>query len=457
MSYVCGIVLLMFTMLSVAQNKKINSPLNFLNILFSAILIGASLGLFGMSKDSDDAALIVALGMLFLNIGFYVGESILKQKQSSFKPSSFQTEEGEDVNHIVLALMFAAMVYFSIYYIFQTIQLFARGYSLNMVRMFYFNHDLMEQAAGIEVNGLVGYGTVYLYTPIQHVFYALTALIWFYPNFMKNSPFWRKSIPIVSVLNIVVAMLTNGGRLVVYYLLICILMTFVSKRKLKENIEPDRIEQKKSKKGNRRRTLIIFASFGVLFYIAYRVSQTREEGNAAYSLVKSIYMYFCGCIPNLQVKFQNIYSNDYSYGVTLVSGLIRPIFTGLRFLLGVPIPGVFVVGDSYLSAASHTDIIGEGMTYNAFVTMFYFFYRDLGFIGIVLESFIAGMVFSMIYNRAGFSAKRFVLYLILMQGVSMAFIRWQIMSVGYAISFYYAMLLFSRNRVIISFGSRKRT
>lgn len=445
MTVACAVALLFLLIISYLQNKRLNSPLLFLNSLFVIILFGASLGLFGMNTQNDEASILLIVGMLFVNIGYYTVNAIIVKNRHSYKPSCIQFDESSTINTFILTSMLIIIVYFSIYYILQTIQLFAKGYSLNMVRLFYFNHDLMEQSAGIEVNGLIGYGTAYLYTPIQHVYFALTSLIWFDREFLKEFRFWRKLIPFVSVLNIIIAMLTNGGRLVVYYLLICVIMTALSRKGVNE-----RKHGITYKKGNKKRRLIIFASICIIGYFAYQVSLTRADNTTAFNIIKTVYIYFCGCIPNLQIKLNSVDAPQYAYGVSLVSGFIRPFFTGLRFLLHIPIPEVFSIGDGYLSAASATDIIGAGITYNAFVTMFYFFYRDLGLLGLIVESYLAGCFFSWIYNCGGRSTKGFIIYLLLMQGISIAFIRWQIMSVGYAISYYYALLLFTTNRSRLS-------
>lgn len=451
MTIICTFFLLILFVFGYLQNKSFNSPLNFLNILFTIIMFGASLGLFGMNKDCDEAALIVLTGMFFVNVGFFAGELYYQKKGMSRKPIQFKVKDNFEVNSVILFLMSLILIYFSVHYIFRTIKLFAQGYSLNMIRLFYFNSGAMEHLTGIEVNDIIGYGTVYLYAPVQHVFIALTSVIWFDADFLKNHKFWRIFVPILTIINMIISMITNGGRVVVVFMAVCAVMTFISTRKKERSLYSP--VDNKERKRKRKRNIAIIVAIIVLIYVAYNITRTRQEGNSGFSMIKSIYTYFCGSIPNLQQKIQKS-DNNYSYGVTLISGLIRPIFTGLRFLLKTPVPTVFSIGDSYLEASSQTDIIGSGMSYNSFVTMFYFFYRDLGVVGLILESFLAGFAFSILYNTAGKSPKKYVIYLILMQGLSMSFVRWQIMSVGYALSFYYALILFTRNRV--SFYVRKK-
>lgn len=453
MLIVCAIIVIAVFILSYIQYKHIINPVVFINLLFSVVLGGASLGLFGVSTDCDSASLVITVGVILVNIGFGFGTSCFSKKYILARPYQLDTSQDSQIlNNPIVVIMTAVMVYFTAYYAFQAVQLFAKGYSLNMVRLFYFNKDLMADATGIEVNGLIGYGSVYLYVPIQYIFIALTSHIIFDAGYINNYPIWRKIIPIITMANIGLSMLTNGGRLVLFQLMACLLLS-LRVRQIKQR-QKFGLTAAPKKKGIRK--ILIVAAIAVLIYLAYMATVERNESNISYSLIKSVYIYFCGCVRNLEINLNKITENmEYTFGVSLLSGLVRPVFTFLRFVLKIPLPQLFNVSDHMLEIASSTNIIGEGLRYNAFVTGFYFFYCDAGYIGVVLDSFLLGLALSFIYFFAGKNNKMFTLYLVAMQGVMTMFIRWQIVSVAYSMAFYYLLLVHGKTSFRMVSRSKK--
>lgn len=444
MQYVCLFSLIVLVFFSYIQsNKNTTSPIVFINLLFFMITLGVVLHPYELKSDNDTAFSILLLGMFMLNVGYLLpGKHIIGLKSHSSKvDNTIQATSGNVVRTLVLYGMMGVIIFFSISYIIETIALLAKGYSLDMIRLFYFGgSDMLESTTGIRRSALLEYGTTYIYVPCQYIFIGLSAIL------IGNDKGYfsvkkKRLIVLLTLVNLGVSMLTNGGRGILYQFLIVVTFSYIQRNK---------DQSIKERKSNRlRRNVLIIIAIIILIWIANIATKNRHVGGEQTSILESVYYYFCGCIPNMQIKIEKFGNSEYTLGLVPICGLVRPFFTFIRMIFKIPIPHGFDIIDGYLIDASTTDFIGGGHKYNAFVTMFYFFYRDFGILGVAFDSLIVGAAFALIYNRTRYRSdlKSYLVYMILIEGISLSFVRYQIMSVGYALAFLYPFLLFKRNYV----------
>ena len=240
-----------------------------------------------------------------------------------------------------------------------------------------------------------------------------------------------------------------GKRIILMYLILCLYLSYSLNRK--KNKASPYSNHKMSKKKKIILALLISVPILALVFVALFVTAARDGG---IDLFKSIYYYLCGCIPNMEINLSKFNYDYYTYGLTFISGLIRPFITLFSRSTNVPLSDIFKASDAFLFDASSTNIIAPGVSYNAFVTMFYFFYRDFGFFGVIFESFILGLALSFLYKKIIFNGGKkdyrlLAIYLVTMIGLSMSFVRWQIVSVGFAITYYYAFFVFKKSKLKI--------
>ena len=429
MQVVVLLFLIVLLFISLACYKSITCPLVFINLLFALIFLGITIKPFEIKTDSTLAYFLVLIGMVMINIGYHIFS--LGDNQPVINRASFVSYES---NKVVLYLLIAVLIVFSAYYVVEALILFKRGYSLNMVRLFFFgDSELIETATGVKRNLLIDYGTAYLYQPCQYLCIGISSVAAFNKNYLSDSKKTKIAMIIITIINVIVSMLTNGGRVILFFLILCFALSFLFYRK-----KTGKNNNKRLKKTRR----YLFLSLIVLICVAVFVTFSRSADS---SILQSVFYYFCGSIPNMEMNLANVDTSNYTYGLAFFSGLVRPLFTAVKFAFGLPLPEVFTRADSFLFDASATYYIADGVEYNAFVTIFYFFYRDSGYIGIVFESFVFGLILSIVYQKAKKNVsnpKYIILYLILMIGVSTSFIRWQLLSVSYAMTFYYWFFAF---------------
>ena len=118
------------------------------------------------------------------------------------------------------------------------------------------------------------------------------------------------------------------------------------------------------------------------------------------SLGEGVYCYLCGCIPCSDINLDRLDMGQL-YGLVTFNGVLR-VFLQIPKLMGL-VPGAWTVLDTvyeYMIRFEETTYIADNVKYNAFVSMFTYFYADGGLFGVGLLSLLTGGFFSLINKRA---------------------------------------------------------
>lgn len=118
------------------------------------------------------------------------------------------------------------------------------------------------------------------------------------------------------------------------------------------------------------------------------------------SLGSGFYVYLCGCIPCSDINLDRL-DMGYLYGLVTLNGVIRVVLQ-IPKMLGL-VGGVWPVLDTifeYMIRFEETTYIADDVRYNAFVSMFTYFYADGGLTGVIIFSLLTGALFSFINKRA---------------------------------------------------------
>lgn len=280
-----------------------------------------------------------------------------------------------------------------------------------------------------EILGSITIPFIYFAEPVSYVI--------LYYNFLKI--YKHESIKIPSlciVITIILTLLCTGGRFFLYYTCIGFLFLYFS-----SNIQ---ITRKPFRKRNLMTQLILTVG---LACILIGIILLTGEGK----LFSTIYSYFCGCIKLLDVKIADFSETGYyTLGATSFNGFIRPIFVILRALgLIGDLPQIVSVSEGYLLSAeeiSH-DVFANG-TYNGFVSLFYAFYVDFGFIGVVMGSFCWGMFCERSFLKMKYRGcdRDIIIYLFVLMALSISMTRFAFCTYQYALAYVYLYLIFQFGR-----------
>lgn len=159
------------------------------------------------------------------------------------------------------------------------------------------------------------------------------------------------------------------------------------------------------------------------------------------------YTYLCGCIPMSDNALNTITSYPHLNGLITFNGFIRLlnslfIFTGYGGIIGTLINSAF----EFRQLFEETSLIGPGIQYNAYISMFSDFYMDGGMTGVITLSFAFGYISAIVKNKAfkkpSFLSVGILLFIILLIWASM--IRIDIMMIYNVIALIIIIVLFPR-------------
>ena len=173
---------------------------------------------------------------------------------------------------------------------------------------------------------------------------------------------------------------------------------------------------------------IIFIGVVAMFVILNFVTLSRGsswEGQTAG-------LYLSGGVP-LMDYYVNGFNSGYTLGAASTSGFLRSFFSLLENI-GVSYPA-FLVNVQKLLNVEEVVRIG-GLQMNAYVTVFYYFFIDGGFVGTAIGSIIYGFICKGIYNRTKKKSNIWIVaYCLIAQGLIFSMIRLQFVSIPYCLSF----------------------
>lgn len=178
-----------------------------------------------------------------------------------------------------------------------------------------------------------------------------------------------------------------------------------------------------------------------IVFIAFLLS-LKEDG-----LFLELYTYICGCMPCSDEALTKLYEENHYYGLSSFNGILRAINLIPRYL-GIGPDFKLIIDIVWIEMMNFEDTmyIADNITYNAFVSMFIYFFSDGGYWGVSILSFLFGISCSYALRIALLKPSVYscslVLFLVVIISISM--IRFQFFYAPYAMALIYLILLFPR-------------
>lgn len=415
---------ILFIVVDLLINRDPLSPVCLFCSLWVVISIFSSLSLFGFTGYSDRTMVLVGIGVLAFVVGAF--------PMSLIAPKSHRRNELETVDSTIAAdlemrlhldyrlLKFLLLVVcvgtvFSLYY---TFRMLSSGAGIGDVRMGLLGYSDEATISNPVVNGFVNY----ICGPIKTVLLPLAIV------YIVNGK--HIGFSIIALLNILLGVVSSGGRITVLYAII-------------QAVAAIRYYGILISRKTKRRIIVL-----VVLGIALVAFLTIVRGSA--SIVYSIYSYFS--IPfAIFSRCADVVdrANFHSYGASFLYPFFYVVnaFSGAlgiesSFLADL----VYYVG--YPQDTWFASIFPSGV-FNAFSSLFYFFYMDFREPGIVLLSGAFGVIAGLVYSKATrWGDSRFFLwYLLIAQSIFGSFMIWQLGNTKFFLSvFILCFLLRNRRR-----------
>lgn len=419
---VCIVLVCSFALyFSIKIEKHVFNPLSAFSILWMIITIAASLKLYGINEADFTIYLIVLLGIFFYMVGYIFSAGrcniVLYKRKYNDNCNMKLRYKFACILAIIALLYFLNMATVAIVYLLQ-------GKSLKFVRMqlfFYQNSELYEGTLSYAIKSYV-MQTIVDYLPIVA---AVDLVIG-----KKNKLLAGLNIALLSLFVIV-----SGGRLCILYFLVDIVTVYL-------------LSGKKIKFSKLQKRLIKIMAIVAVGAIVF-VSLNREIED----VMKSYYVYLAGCYPYLQIFKDRVCSEGfYAYGMSTLRGPLQALFAGLKLTRIISVyPDLFMKMADYCNTAP-VYYIGDNIRFNGFVSIFYYFFVDFHYFGVVLGSFLYGGISKKIYRRAKkrLDVKSMAILCCLMQSIVVSFARFEFSLVHFFLATVLIFISYKKENVAVN-------
>lgn len=407
------------------SNKKILNPLTLFCSLWTFILFLSSLRLYNITKPSDEAYILISIMEICFFIGYMINLKFNLRKESKSKnESSFE-----------LNLKFFYVLCF-ILILFQLIDCFmVLKQLLNNVPMWQIRNWMLEPfGSSNPILDRMTFAEKTFRSIVLDPFSILIPPVAAYYFFNSND---KKNKKILLVISLIVLFCSSfaggGGRLAFIYYIACFLFSYSI---MKNNNKIKELQNKYKK--IIKRLLIV----GILAMVFFTIVRTGF-GN----LFKQVYTYFALPPTLLSIWLPSMKATSYTFGFTTFFGVHSYPFRILDTLgLDVLIPNLYNLSYQNILNAEIFKNVGYGIG-NAFVTPIYYFYLDGGYITTILFSILFGYIVRCVYNNIenDMQPKNFTIYVLLMYGIFLTFMRIQTAIPSYIISYIYIYIIYRKH------------
>lgn len=245
---------------------------------------------------------------------------------------------------------------------------------------------------------------------------------------------------IVTILIILFGYIATGSK----FSLIIPVLSFVLMYEIYQK-ESSSIRNKKVLSNNLRKLsfnkkiLILSISLTIILFIIYMLNQKYSGWK------ESIYMYLVGCIPCGGNALKNSANDNMYYSMVSFNGVYRVISTFFS-VFGIKLPYVSYMNEAYNMIVTYERAVNISPTikYNAFVSMFTYFYKDGGLFFVILASFFFGRLstnafFRLINKKSIYSI---LIYLFICYLILFSIVRSQLFLVPTVMTYIYINLFF---------------
>lgn len=427
MAITIAIVLIGILSLIYYIEKSIAHPMAILLLEWSIIFILCSINIYNY-RVSDKAYVIIFLGLISCVLGYFFYKSKIKIKNKSKEEITFS-----NIKLYIIFVIEVIMLIILILYYRNVKDLINSGISYGDIRYSY----LKEVIGKFPVLNIL---FSYLIRPFGILMMPLSVYL-----LIKDGRKITKCIFIIELANVLLITIVMGERMYLFYYVAFLGLTYLCIRKA---------EGKKLSKRFRKILVSAIAIFvGVFCFISYSRMASENSGNKEESLSDKVqdtlYLYFSGCVSHLSYKIDEFdsstKSDKYTYGFTSFQGVIRPIHQIIEIVHSEnnTSDSLFYKADDRKKEIESAVLIG-GSRFNGYISMFYYFYVDFNFLGVIIFSFLISIWINMMYsyyvlNRTVYNLIR---YLLAASIFMFSFFQFMLSNLDMPMAFVYFMIFF---------------
>lgn len=380
--------------------------------MWALIIFAANFRLYGMTEYSDHVVIVIFIGCLSFVIGYVLANTKLGRCRLSVSKRRGLREE-KRINYKIVGLLGAISLTFYLIIFVRVIKILLSGTTYAVLRNMYGGEESYMNAIESWING-------WIIVPFIFASIPLLVLLILEP---------KKKFSLISLLTIVIILYVfcTGSRIIVLIFAINLVLAMRARKMVM-----DKARAKKLWKKIRAYIIVLIAVIIVMTIYRYGVTGVTSE-----TVFESYYSYFTASVPLLDYWAQRLHASKfYGYGMATLGGFVTILFMILhRFGLQYPI--MLKETNNVIAETQTFLFIFKNRRYNAFVSMFYYFYADFRYFGVVLGSAVLGFVTAriereMIKTNSTFSIAKYLLFSFC---IVKSFIRFEFTNISYLMAF----------------------
>lgn len=407
------IICLLFLIISLHNENKAINPISIFTAIWAIVLICSSLHLYNINITSDTTYFMIFLGTISYIAGYYLCKynkyRIVLNKNSIPRNS---------INYELCYILLAISIVYQLG-IFVTIYKAIGSLNLGLIQ------EYVRSDEYITVNSqLLNAIGILIIRPQTLLMPAVSAAAIVVDRKNSNK---AKKLLLLTIAFELLQSFTTGGRTALMTIFIYIAFDGI----LILNRERLKNQYKKHKKLIRR---IIIAAI-IIFVVLSMLRSARA--------LRNLYWDFAMSPQMLEKWCERVDDNRYyGYGLASLNGLIYPFLYLFKNIFGFDsLPAYF---DKIFNLLQKTDtewiLIGSNnVRANAYVSMFFTFYLDFRWAGLIIGIFIFGWWISKAYKKATKdpNVKNLAFYCLASYSILFSFVRFQLMYSSYALALIY--------------------
>lgn len=410
-----SIVLFLIGFLLYAGKRDRVSPAFFWCAIWGVSTLFAGLNPFDMMKISDKALLTMSLGIFAFLLG------CIRLRRVSFRIDGHSPANRNSFRRGFCYFILALTLAFNAVMTATAAAMLARGVPYARLRDVFFGYGSYASQSFFS-SSFLQTGFSWIIQPATSLLMVILAI-----NLKKKQlPRW---FDILCLIDIAMYVAATVGRLLIMHLVVSLYFVYAYYR------------VSISRKSKKRIRIAMIAVVALLLVMTFY----RSRGSSS---VPTTYSYFCINFPLFSHWMEYA---DANHALYYGSGFFKGILEGVNYLLGkfgAATPLYWDMQEIFNQIQSSWVQVFPRNWYNAYVSCFYYFYLDFGVAGVILGSFVFGKGATAVYRtmKKRDDLLSTVLYLIVLQVVVDAFIRWQLGTFTYVMEFLLAFLCVKKTK-----------
>lgn len=420
---VCLFLLIIMLLISFLMEKSYYSPLNLFLSLWIIVSIFSKMQLYGMYNFSSKVYWIVLVG----NIGYFLGYLFMRKVK---KKNNYVKKERKYIfkEKTLKVLSYILFIFYLLIAVRVVLSMKNNGYSYSTMRTIYMHGTSDEQIKLIYGSYYFQLMELFIFKPLLFASISISSV-----RFLKKMNI--DSQIILSFLSLILFVIINFGRIILIQTLLCVFIGY--------KIIGNKIDKEIKKKIKKKFKKIIFPVL-IIFFVGFVFLSNQRQADTHNSLTvgEQVYSYLAIPMPIMDYWINYVDNNNIqTYGMFYIKGLanIVDVFTSK---LGISLP-FFNTANELNNMTEVFLPIFPNHVYNAFVSIFYYFYVDWRFFGVFLGSFIYGLLMGKLYDNALKYKDVYSLSILLLmyQGLLKCFVRWEFVQMSFWISIIWILFL----------------